>query len=87
MTLLITTSVERAREQNVKFEAPRWLVGGATWLRGRGGRAGQLLLGEDNVQVYMTNTRATNIIDLLNIYVYLFFIKIFINLFVSAITE
>lgn len=27
--------------------APRWLVGLAVWLRGRGGRPGHLLLGED----------------------------------------
>jgi hypothetical protein len=51
VALVIATSVERAREHNVKFEAPRWLVGGAAWLRGQGGRAGQLLLGEEDDQV------------------------------------
>ncbi|XP_059486949.1 uncharacterized protein LOC132203300 [Neocloeon triangulifer] len=31
-------------------QAPEWLVGAATFVRGRGGKAGQLILGENNPQ-------------------------------------
>jgi hypothetical protein len=46
MTLAIAVSVERVREYDTRIEAPRWLALGAAWLRARGGRVGQFLLGE-----------------------------------------
>lgn len=53
LALITALGVERLRdvESKVTTEAPSWLTGGASWLKGKGGRAGQLLLGDSDLEI------------------------------------
>lgn len=51
VALIIAITVERGREIYFNYDAPHWLNRSVKWVRERGGRAGELLVGEGEEEV------------------------------------
>jgi len=57
-------------------EAPNWLVGAASFVRGRGGKAGQLLLGDQDIEQQADDSSDVVINQIISIIFFCNFVKL-----------